>query len=64
MDGSTDAPLRCRAPARFGHEEDRCPFPPPRRAACCVDGAHLGCTCLLEENLGHRGFAIAAHPQV
>lgn len=36
----------------------------PSQRARRVEEACLGCICVLEEDLGHWGFATAAHPEV
>lgn len=64
MDGSTDTP-KTQSPSLLQASAGSMSLPlPPWRAAHYVEGARLGCTYLLEENLGHQGFAIAAHPKV
>lgn len=64
MDGSTNNP-QTQSPSLLQASAGPMSLPlPPWRAAHYVEGACRGCTYLLEENLGHRGFAIAAHPKV
>lgn len=64
IDGSTNTP-KTQSPSLLQASVDLMFLPlPPWRAARYIEGAHLGCTYLLEENLGHQGFATTAQPKV
>lgn len=64
MDGSTNTP-KTKSPSLLQVSAGPMSLPLlPWRAAHHTEGARLGCTYLLEENLSQQGFAIAACPKV
>lgn len=64
MDGSPSAP-KMQSPTLLQASAGPMSLPlPPWRAAHDMELTRLGCTYLLDKNLGHWGFAIAAHLKV